>query len=148
MINSRTIFMGILLAIMVVGLSGCKITSASPDPGTVIEMKPGDKQLFKVVGPVNTATTKCIWYVAKMNSDYIGDLDYKNEQMVLERSNKYEFTVDPNGEQTNRIKIRCEYWSYEFGPDSSCYQFPCFPDFEWRKKGSRTWDIRLSLIHI
>ena len=48
MINSRVMISGILLTIMVVGLSGCKIISALPDPGHTITLKPGESQRFAV----------------------------------------------------------------------------------------------------
>jgi hypothetical protein len=57
----------------------------------VIEMKPGDKVLFKVVGPVNTLTTKCVWTIN--NSD--------TNEVVSEGKNEFELDFNPDSKLSN-----------------------------------------------
>jgi hypothetical protein len=65
--NSKAVLAGFLLANLATSLLGYKITSASPDPNTIIEMRPGEKKVFEVKCSLNTLTTECVWSVAKMD---------------------------------------------------------------------------------
>jgi hypothetical protein len=117
--NSRVMILGILLAIMVVGLSGC-IISTSPGTQKVIVMNPGEKKVFKVSGVnLNTPTTKCVWYINRM--------DMNTE--VFENTDHVEFTVNPEGEKSNKVIITCEYHIF-------------VSDFlGWLVIGSKDWNI-------
>ena len=66
--RGKLIVIGFLGLVLAVGLAGYKIISASPNPGMIIDMKPGDKQLFKVEGPINSTTTKCVSFNAYSGS--------------------------------------------------------------------------------
>ena len=102
MINSRTIFMGILLAIMVFGLTGC-IVSTSPNTEDVIVMNPGESKVFKVSGVnLNTPTTKCVWAIYR-------EFETGNPDEVFEGTDHVEFTVSPEGEKSNRVIITCSF---------------------------------------
>ena len=126
--NSRLMISGILLAIMVVGLSGCKIISASPDLGTIIDMKPGDKVLFKVVGPVNTLTTNCVWTINNSETN----------EVVSEGKNEFELNFNADSKLSNKENIVvCEYQSFQY---YSCGE-GC-GGLMWRTIDSRKWIVR------
>jgi hypothetical protein len=131
--NLRIIIAGILSAIMVIGLSGCKITSTSPDLNTIVEMRPGEKKLFKVTGPVNTPITKSVWSVQRMGID-----SYLKE--VSSGSNEYLFVVGSDGEQTNRIVINCTTYIYRLVCECQDY---CDCDYKWDTSESQDWEIRI-----
>ncbi len=118
---------------MAIGLSGCIIVSASPDPKTIVEMKPGEKKIFKVVGPVNTPITKCKWSVQRMGVD-----DFAVS--VLEGANEFMFEADPKGDKTNRILIICSVYSY--GLYEECRE-ACLPVLGWNCTGERKWEVRI-----
>ena len=125
MINSRTIFMGILLAIMVIGLSGC-IVSTSPGTEKVIVMNPGDTKVFKVSGVnLNTSITKCEWLIDRKDGSYSEFL----------RTDQIEFKVNPEGEKSNRVLITCDYYRYLFIDSAE------FPGWQWVRTNSRSWNI-------
>ena len=135
--NAMVMVSGILLA-MAVGLSGCKIVSATPDTEKVIDVRPGQTIEFKVTGFVNNPTSKAVWEVAK------GNLDdrWPVYDTVLERSGKFKLTVDPDGEGTNRIRVRCVIYElmYFLPMSPSCYE-GCW---SWVQTGlPKTWDIRI-----
>ena len=69
---------GILGLVMVIGLTGC-IISTSPDTGNVIEMNPGDTKVFKVSGVnLNSSISKCVWSIDRMNGndpEYLEGID-------------------------------------------------------------------------
>ena len=53
--SRRLIILGILGLVLAVGLSGCKITSTSPDPAQTVIMQPGEEKTFTLTsagGPV------------------------------------------------------------------------------------------------
>jgi hypothetical protein len=129
----------ILLAVAVC-LSGCKIVSATPDTETVIDVRPGQTIEFKVSGPVNTPTSKCVWEVDKMNHEY----DWPQYNTMLERSDTFKFTVDPDGGGTNRIRVRCVIYTLTIvgGPGSGCSLITGCLGFG-PSASSRTWDIRI-----
>ena len=135
--NSMVMVSGILLA-MVVGLSGCKIVSATPDTEKVIDVRPGQTIEFKVTGFVNNPTSKAVWEVAK------GNLDdrWPVYDTVLERSGTFKLKVDPDGEGTNRIRVRCVIYElmYHLPMSPPCYE-GCWG---WEETVySKTWDIRI-----
>lgn len=125
-----------------IGLSGC-IISASPNPLAIVEMRPGETKLFEVKGPVNTSMTRCVWSVGRMDNESISNPEYSEEVKVLGDVNKFEFTADPNGEKTNRIRITCSYWSYQYIVPIFCPQMPCKPYWDWVFVNSVSWDIRI-----
>ena len=133
--NSRVMISGILLAIMVIMLSGCKIISASPDPGAVIEMKPGDKQLFKVEGPVNTSTTRCLWTISRRGIDY-----YYYKEFASMGKNEFELDLNPDFKLSNKIIITCSYQFiglvWESNPQSGWGL-----QWEWVTTDSRDWEV-------
>ncbi len=123
--------------IMIIGLSGCKITSVSPDPNTIIEMRPGDKVLFKVDGPVNTPTMKCFWSVGRLTQ--YSTVEY---QVGLSGQNEFLFQANPNGEKSNRIAITCSVASLELY--RVCDNMCCGPwQLGWRTKDKRIWEVRI-----
>ncbi|HEY9160074.1 MAG TPA: hypothetical protein VIS94_03185 [Desulfomonilia bacterium] len=137
-------FLIYLLAGMVIAasLSGC-IISSSPNPLAIIEMRPGETKLFEVKGPVNSSMTKCVWSVGRMDSESYSELEYVNEVSVLSGENIFEFTADPEGEKTNRIRITCDYWSYKYIVPVFCPQGNCEPYWSWVLINSTSWDIRV-----
>lgn len=115
---------------MIIGLSGCqKITSASPDPNQIIELKPGDKVLFEVEGPVNTLTKRCSWVVHKKG------VGYKRGPVG---SNKFDYQTNPEGEPTNRITIECWAESFELIAGEYGSYF-----LTWISHDMRRWEIRI-----
>lgn len=83
---------------MVVGLSGC-IVSTSPDTSKVILMKPGETKVFRVYGlNLNTSTTQCRWTIVdKGTYSFVYDTD------------QIEYTANPEVEESNRVTILCQY---------------------------------------
>ncbi len=130
---------GIAVAI---GLSGC-IISASPNPLAIIEMRPGETKLFEVKEPVNFSKTRCVWSVGRMDCESNNSGEFIDEDIVLTGPNKFEFTVDPNGEKTNRIRITCSYWSYQYIVPFPCSEGSCEPGWGWVMVSSISWDIRV-----
>lgn len=132
---SRLIVIGFLGVVLAFGLAGCIIISASPNPGMIIEMKPGDKKLFKVNGPVNSTATKCVWTVARKKVDYVYD-----REVLCEGKNEFEYAANSDSELTNRVTINCYYQSYQYvqrcGP-------LCHWGWEWVTIDSRQWEVRL-----
>jgi hypothetical protein len=125
--SSRLIVLGILGLVLAVGLTGCKIISASPDPDQVIEMRPGEKMIFKVKGPVNTGLTFCEWESHRCCGQY---------EILADGVNQIEFSVNPSSEAANKITITAvSYYKY-FDP---LYMHPWF-DIEADR---REWTIRI-----
>jgi hypothetical protein len=125
--NSRTIFIGILLAIMVVGLSGC-IVSTSPGTEDVIVMNLGETKVFKVSGVnLNSLITKCEWVIDdRRNGNY----------SLIEGTDHVEFMVNPEGEKSNRVFITCKYYISIYIDIGNLY-----PGWVWVLTDSRTWNI-------
>jgi hypothetical protein len=115
---------------VIVSLAGC-IISASPNPNQVIEMKPGDKVIFKVVGPVKIPTTRCVWSI---RNDY-------NYEVVSVGKNEFELDFNADSPLSNKKNIiTCEYQTYQF----ENYGCPvCFGWF-WETTDSRKWEVRTS----
>jgi hypothetical protein len=109
--------------VMATGLTGC-IISTSPGTEDVIVMSPGETKVFKVNGLfLNTFTTKCEWYV------------YRNDGTVstYEHTDHIEFTVNPEGEKTNRVSIICYFYIYYISHD---------PNVDpWLLIDSKFWNI-------
>jgi hypothetical protein len=121
--------------VMVIGLSGCKIISATPDPSDIIVMKPGDKVLFKVVGPVNTATTKCVWTVTRKNF-YLED----SYEVVSEGKNEFELVFNQDSKLSNKNNIiTCEYQSYQLGCINNTGI--CSLGWAWVTTDTRKWEV-------
>jgi hypothetical protein len=125
--SRKLIVLGLVVMVVAFGLTGCKIISASPNPGTIIDMKPGDKQIFKVVGPVNSFTTRCVWVVRGADGPKKSPIG----------SNVFEFQANPEGERINKIIIQCYVENYEY------VQHQEGGWFEWVEKDSRQWKIRI-----
>jgi hypothetical protein len=125
-----------------IGLSGC-IISASPNPLVIIEMRPGETKLFEVKGPVNSSMTRCVWSVGRMDNESISNPENFEEIHMLDGTNKFEFTVNSNGEKTNRIRITCDYWSYQYIVPVFCPQGNCEPYWDWVLISTMFWDIRI-----
>lgn len=129
----QKLYILIVLSLLSLALGGCEpatITATSPDTTAIVEMGLGDKVLFKVEGPANSAMTKCVWYVERTGS--------LNEK-VLEKKNEYEFEANPSGEPINRFYIRCEVWQLSLvRPIDSP-----FPTLQWMLKDSCLWTVRI-----
>ncbi len=126
----RLIVLGLIVMVLAFGLAGCKITSASPDPNQIIDMKPGDKQLFKVIGPVNSLTTRCVWKVARAGEP----------QECSIGSNEFEFQVTPEGEPTNIIWISCEVQSLKLVQSAPNQGWTYL---KWVTTDHQEWNIRI-----
>ena len=128
--RSRWLVFGILGLVLAVGLTGCKITGATPDPGTIIEMKPGDKVIFKVVGPVNTPTTKCVWTINNSATN----------EVVSEGKNEFELDFNADSKLSNKKNIiTCALLSYKY----NCVCGPiCLCSWQWVTPDYRKWEIR------
>jgi hypothetical protein len=120
--------------VMIVGLSGCQeITSASPDPNQIIEIRPGEKVVFEVEGPVNALFRRCNWVLYKKGVGYAS---------APVGTNKFEFQASPGGEPTNRITV--EVWAQYLGiwsPGPADYSDAIF--FVWYTGDYREWKIRV-----
>ncbi|HEY9160080.1 MAG TPA: hypothetical protein VIS94_03215 [Desulfomonilia bacterium] len=127
------IVIGLVWLVLAFGLSGCKIISASPNPNQVIEMKPGDKVLFKVDGPVNTPTSKCVWSISNHST--------LNEE-VSRGKNEYELSFDTDTWMSNKSNtVTCEYQTYQ--PEFYCDDVTCFNIiWTWKTVDSRTWEVK------
>jgi hypothetical protein len=129
---SRLIVLGLSVLALIIGLAGCqKITSASPDPNQIIEMRPGEKVVFEVEGPVNTLFRRCSWQVYKQGVGYVN---------APVGTNKFEFQANPGGEPTNRITIKvwAEYLGiWCAGPPSDAIFIV------WNPGDNRDWEIRI-----
>jgi hypothetical protein len=128
--NSKMVSAWFLLASLAICLSGCqKITSASPDPDKLIEMRPGDKVVFEVEGPVNTLTKRCYWDLYKQGVGYVS---------APVGTNRFEFQANPEGEPTNRITITCwaESLGIWVGEQGSIF-------IVWTQWDNREWKIRV-----
>jgi hypothetical protein len=134
--SERWIIIGLIGIVLAFGLSGC-IISASPDPNQIIKMKPGDKVLFKVVGPVNTPTTKCVWTIGKKDLD----LDF-TEEVVSEGKNEFELDLNGDTRLTNKVNIiTCKYMSYQYrrrcGP-------MCYWGWGWDTTDLKNWEVKVN----
>jgi hypothetical protein len=132
--SGRWIIIGLLGVVLAAGLAGCqKITSASPDPNQIVEMRPGEKVVFEVEGPVNSLTRRCSWSAYKWGVGY--------DHSAPDGTNKFEFQADPDGEQTNKISIECwaeslGIWVWEEGEAHSIF-------IVWQPWDNREWKIRV-----
>jgi hypothetical protein len=129
---SRLIVLGLYGLALIVCLAGCKIISASPDPNQVIEMRPGDKILFKVMGPVNTPTSRCVWHISNKST----------WEEVSRGKNEFELNFNDDSWLSNKKNIiTCEYQSYQL--EMYCDEITCF-NFRWRWKtvNSISWEVR------
>ncbi len=135
----KRIVMLLSVLLLLSGLIGCKeeITSAYPDPNIVVELQPGENMTFKVEGPVNTLTTKCVWIFQTEADGYWGPVQ---NGYVLERKNEYKFEVNPAGETTNWFKISCFVLHFEWMKISG---EPPLWGFWWIEKDSRSWYVRI-----
>jgi len=135
----KRIVMLLSVLLLLSGIIGCKeeITSASPDPSIVVDLQPGENMTFKVVGPVNSLTTKCVW---TLETEQDGVWDYEQVPYVSQYKNEYKFEVDPDGEATNWFKITCGVLRLEWLNISG---EPPFCGFLWMVKDSRSWYVRI-----
>ncbi len=130
---SNLIVTGLMGIVLTAGFSGC-IFSTSPGTSNVIEMSPGETKVFKVSGTaLNTATSKCEWSIDRRNG---------NPPEVVEGIDQVEYTLNPEGENSNKVRITCTYYRY-------LYTFGAGPgpglilDWYWVPVDSRTWNIRI-----
>jgi hypothetical protein len=101
--RGRLVVLGLIGIVLSFGLSGCIITSASPDPNQEIEMKPGDEVMFKVEGPAEIETESYIFtdYVWTINDEYIEATGGGGKQL--------DFVLDPQKFHiANRIQVECQ----------------------------------------
>ncbi len=127
--KGRWLVFGLLGMVLAVGLSGC-IISTSPDSSKVIVMNPGETKVFKVSGVnLNTSITKCVWSIPRKDG---------NPAEVFENTDHVEFTVNPEGEKSNRVIITCEYWRWLYMPPSPLIGSG---GWGWVPTGIRTWNI-------
>ena len=130
--NRKWLVFGILGLVLAVGLTGC-IISSSPDTNQIIEMKPGDKVIFKVVGPVNTPTTRCVWYISS-NGDF-------NYDPVSVGKNEFELVFNPDTGLSNKKNIvTCGYEIWI--PEKSCGQEGCYWFGRWAPVSGKEWEVR------
>jgi hypothetical protein len=132
---SRLIVLGLYGLALIVCLAGCKITGASPEPGTVITMKYGDTVTFKVAGPVNTPTTRYRWTIERRRGAWTS-----NVLDICTGKNSCEFTANSETDNTNRVIIHCYYEVYQY--IKSCGQ-TCHWYWLWLRTDSRSWDVRI-----
>jgi hypothetical protein len=92
--------------------------------------------LFRVEGPVNTATSKCVWKVRKEPVDRVYDAEF-----LCEGENEVEYTV-PDSLLTNRIEISCYVYSLVFTRRCSG-QWICEWGWFWEPTDSREWEVRI-----
>jgi hypothetical protein len=134
--KGKWLVFGLLGLVLVFGLSGCIITSASPDPNTIVEMKPGDKVLFKVEGPVNTSTTRCVWTITEKNFDW-----QDHVEGVSEGKNEFELVFNSDSRLSNgKNVITCEYQSYGLGFANR--MGICSLGWGWFTTDSRKWEVK------
>ncbi len=97
---TKAIISGILLT-MIVGLSGC-IISTSPGTEDGVLMRPGETKVFKVNGVnLNSPVSFCMWSIDRMDG---------NSKEYFEYTDHIEFTANPEGEKYNRVVIECVLW--------------------------------------
>jgi hypothetical protein len=120
--RGRLIYIGLFGVLLAIGLSGC-IISTTPGTSRVIEMHPGETMIFKVI---TTPASKFYWYIYRMDGNSEG----------FYGTDHIEFTVNPDGENTNRVVILCECYNYQL-TDSEVDGL----HFDWVLTGSRTWNI-------
>lgn len=98
--NRKVIISGILFT-MIVGLSGC-IISTSPGTEDGVLMRPGETKVFKVNGVnLNSSVTQCNWFIDRKDG---------NPKEFIESTDHIEFTANPEGEKYNRVVIECAFY--------------------------------------
>lgn len=138
--RSRLIVLGLLGLVLAIGLSGCKITSATPYPGKPIVMKPGDTLTFKVAGPpilqiVPGYKYDYIWTSTGPEIDERGNY-YEHE--LLYSKDTFVYTADPQKTPfLNRMKIACSLYK--------CHQYETTGGFFWAYElvDRREWNVTI-----
>ena len=137
--SSRLIVLGILGLVLVVGLTGCKITGATPDPSVPLVMRIGDSQTFKVDGPAEikkTGSYYLIYYVWTLNDKYIEATGGGGKQL--------DFVADPQKFHiANRMQVKCQL--IQMGLQYYCdeQQGGCGWWAVWTPVDKRVWNISL-----
>ncbi len=135
--RGRLIVIGLVGLVLALGLSGCIITSASPDPKQIVEIRPGEKVIFKVEGPVNTPISRCVWTV----ETYL-----TAPEVVSIGKNEFELNFNADSWMSNKKNIvTCEYQTYVWDPigvgNSTIYiSFECF----WITVNSISWEVSIN----
>jgi len=116
--NTKVIISGILLIMMIVGLTGCKITGAAPNTNTPVVVKLGDSRTFSVVGPeVKDYGYKYVWWDA-VNG-------YNNTNCK-----QYTFVADPQKVTSNKATVACSLYQWRLGFFGSLQSTPP-PQLGW-----------------
>ncbi len=124
---SRLIFIGLLGLVLAANLSGC-IISTSPGTKDVILMRPGETKVFKVNGlSLNSPTSLCEWYIER----YDGDPHWEEGTSLV-------FTVNPEGEKSNKVKIAFTYSMLLYTEHPEGYW-----GWGWVPVDHRVWNIRI-----
>ncbi len=120
-----------LLLLLSVSLSGCIITSASPDPKKTLYLESGESKLFqfRIEGPAETDLLYYRWRAINGNKV---QLKWQNG------NHEFEFQPEFNSDITNKIIISCDLLkvvSYQFG------EFGWSP--LWTTTDSKSWEINI-----
>ncbi len=137
----KCLFILIVLVLITAGLSGCYITSATPETNEIIYMNPGDTQLFKVEGPDSTKLSqyKYSWVIERYR-----DSKFEVEETNTD-SNEFNFISNPDGEETNNVRIVCNLLQKK--TRFICTNVPnegCDWKSVWEIIDIKRWELRIS----
>ncbi len=125
--KNRLIVLGLIGLVLGAGLSGC-IISTSPGTKDVIVMNPGETKVFEVNGfSLHSPTSLCEWYIDR----YDGDPAWEEGTSLV-------FTVNPEGEKSNKVKIAFTYSMLLYTEHPEGYW-----GWEWVPVDHREWNIRI-----
>ena len=135
--NRRWLVFGILGLVLAVGLTGCKITGATPDPSVPVVMNLGDTVTFKVTGP----PTPGPWQ--RIISPSFRYAWYKEGEGFKKEGNTFSYTAKlgiNNGmvPLTNRMTVTCKL---EKGYYINCCQSGL--GWNWSEIDRRQWDVHI-----
>ncbi len=117
------LFLGFsLLLVLSASLSGCIITSASPDPNEVVYMNQGESRTFRVEGPAESGLMRYTWEVYGIELTYGRD-----------HGQEFVFRAEDASEIINKVELTCFLEQSRLDP---------FGNWGWARIGSKTWIIK------
>jgi hypothetical protein len=129
-------------------LTGCRISSVSPDASKGVEISKGNQVVFRVSGPDEFKTLKYSWTLKSLcnysesvkgtgKEFVLSDISFDNDYYSNFWCNKVEVICTL---QQETVIIKCDGFC---GPGSSNCPIICLPTVKWVTLDEKVWSVRL-----
>ncbi len=138
------LFLGFSLSIAVsLGLSGCFITGASPDPSETVYINQGESREFRIEGPEETDTLYYKWVVNAYDTRGGG---YRDELQTQPGGREFELQTQPDADITNKLRVSCNLIKVSQYYEVCIVTQYCTPGWKTTRDtiNSRHWYIEIS----